>query len=399
MFSILCRRRLRVPRKDGIFVGQQFWAPLNAGLVKSFSSQKSPPGVCRNDSKEICTVSYLINSCGLSSEDAVSASKNLCFRSPEKADAVLKLLREYGFADAHITRLVIELPNVLLSCPNKTLMPKLEFFGSIGVPNAILAHKLSAYPYVLRCSLKNSIIPTYDVLKSLLQTNERVACVFQRAPRVFGGCLPRDISSTISFLKKRGVPDSSIVKLFMYHPSLLLMSNAKLAVYVDRAVAMGFDVSKSAFVSAIRVFGGMTESTLKHKMGVYRKCGWSESDIIAAFLRHPLCMSISEKKIVATMDFLVNELGFRPAYVARYPMFLNYNLEKRIKPRCLIVRILNEKGLKNMNSSVTSLFVMSDEKFLKRFIVRYQKEVPGLLGIYQGKKSSPPDMCLSPSCI
>ncbi|GFP82944.1 hypothetical protein PHJA_000437500 [Phtheirospermum japonicum] len=384
MFAILCRRRLRVPPLDCIFVGQQFRASQTAVLVRSCSTS-----VCENASEKTFTVSYLINSCGLSSNDAISASKKLCFKSTEKPDAVLKLLREYGFTDAHhIPRVITGWPNVLSVCPNKTLLPKLEFLRYIGLPLPVLAQKLSASPSVFTRSLENSLIPLYNVLKGLLGSDERVVRVFTRSPKVFGRCWAEGVSSNLSMLRERGVPQSSIVYLVMYQPSLLVVAKEKLSLYADRAIAMGFDISKSGFTSAIRVFASMTESTLKHKKEVYRRCGWTESDINAAFLRQPLCMHLSEKNITATMDFLVNELGYKPAAVAQCPAILNASLEKTIKPRCLVARILNEKGLKNMNS-VATLLVLSEEKFVKSYIVKFEKDIPELLDIYLGKVDAP----------
>ncbi|KAK6164751.1 hypothetical protein DH2020_001615 [Rehmannia glutinosa] len=363
MFSILCRRRLRVPWKYGIFVEQHFLAPQNAILVKSFSSLKSSPGVCENVSDKSFTISYLVNSCGLSSKDAISVSKKVCFKSHEKPDAVLELLKQYGFTNADIPRLVTRWPGVLVSRPKKNLLPKLEFFRSIGVPLPFLAQKLTIYPYVLRCSLKNSIIPWYNDLKSLLQSDKRVVLVFSRAPRGFGRFCKGGISSNTSILRERGVPESSIASLVMHLPAFLVIRKEKLAVYVDRAVEMGFDVSKSGFIHAIRVFIDLTESTLKRKMDLYRRLGWSEYDINAAFLRNPFCFKLSEKKITATMDFLVDKLKCKPVAIAECPVLLNYNLEKRIKPRCLVARILNDRGLKKM-TSVTTLLILSEEKFL-----------------------------------
>ncbi|KAI3449526.1 hypothetical protein Pfo_006191 [Paulownia fortunei] len=389
MFAIISRRRLRVPPKDSIFVGAQFCALQNAVLVKSFSSQKSSSDVYRNDPKRSFAVSYLINSCGLSAKDANSVSRKVCIKSPKKPDAVLELLRKYGFTNAHISRLVTRWPLVLVACPNKNLLPKLEFFRSIGVPIVVLVEKLSAQPTVLQRSLKNSLIPSYNYLKSLLQSDKRVAYVFSRAPRAFSGGWPGGISSNISILRERGVPESSIVSLVMYQPSLLIIGKKKLAVYVDRVAEMGFDISRRLFIHAIRVFTDMTESTLKHKMDVYRSCGWSEPDIIAAFIRNPLCMKLSEKKIMANMDFLVNKLGCKPGAVAQCPVLLGLNLDKRMKPRCLVARILNEKGLLKKMTGVTTLLKMSEEKFLKRYIVDYKEDIPQLLDIYQGKLSVP----------
>ncbi|GFP85641.1 hypothetical protein PHJA_000707800 [Phtheirospermum japonicum] len=385
MFAVLYRRRLRVPSKANILVGQ------NAVLFRSCST-----GVCENASENSFTVSYLINSCGLSPNDAISVSKKVCFKSPEKPDAVLKILREYGFKDARqIPRIVTRCPDVLVSCPNKTLLPKLEFLRSIGVPLPVLAQKLSAYPFVLRISLKNSIIPSFNYLKTLLQSDERVIRVFTRAPRAIEWCWAKMVASNVSMLRERGVPQSVIVTLIMRQPNSLLTKEEKLAVHVDRAVEMGFDVSRSTFAHAINVFIGLSKSTLNHKMEVYKRCGWSESDINAAFLKLPLCMGLSEKKITANMDFLVNTLGFKPAAIARNHVLLFLSLEKRIKPRCLIVGILNEKRLLKKTLRVTTLLNISEENFLKRYIVKYERDIPELLDIYRGKLS-PREMGFSP---
>ncbi|GFQ03348.1 transcription termination factor 3 mitochondrial [Phtheirospermum japonicum] len=377
MFAIVCRRGLRVPLKYHNLV-----APPNADRVRSCSTS-----VCENVPEKSFTIfSYLVNSCGLSSKDAISASKKLCcIKSPEKPDAVLKLLREYGFTDAHhIPRVITGWPAVLLASPNKTLLPKLQFFRSIGVPLPVLAQKLSVQPSVLTRSLENSIIPLYNYLKSVLGLDERVIHVFTRSPEVFGRCWAEGVSSNVSMLRERGVPHSNIVSLVLYMPSVLIVSKDKMDAYVGRALEMGFDVCKSGFVLAIRVFIDLTESTLEQKKEVYRRCGWSESDIRAAFLKHPNCLKFSEKKIMANMNFLVNTLGCERDAIVQCPAFLGYSLDKRIKPRCLVAGILSDKGLKSRTSLVT-LLTLSEEKFLKRYIVEYEKDIPELLDIYRGK--------------
>ncbi|KAL3647944.1 hypothetical protein CASFOL_008912 [Castilleja foliolosa] len=190
-------------------------------------------------------------------------------------------------------------------------------------------------------------------------------------------------NSNISSLRESGVPESTIVTLVMRQPQFLVLATEKLAAHVDRAVVMGFDVSKSVFVHAIHVFVCLNESTLRRKMEVYTRCGWSESEVVTAFLRRPICMILSEEKITATLDFLVDKLGYEPAAIAQCPVILDLSLEKRIKPRCLVAGILNDKGLKKMNSG-TMFLLLSEELFLKRYVVKYEKDIPGLLDIYRG---------------
>ncbi|PIN05047.1 Mitochondrial transcription termination factor, mTERF [Handroanthus impetiginosus] len=385
MFAIFCRR-LRVSPKVSIFISApQFFAPQIAVFIKSFSSKISSSDVNGDDPTQSFTISYLIHSCGLSSKDAVSVSKKVTIKSPENPDSVLELLREYGFTDANIPKLITRFPNVLFSCPKKTLLPKLEFFRSIGVPLDVLARNLSTYPITLTRSLENYLIPSHDYLKVLFKSDKKAVNVFKRAPRLLARGSSSVPSSNVAILREQGIPESSIVSLMAHQPWLLLIRTENLASYINRAAEMGFDRSKVAFAQAIQVFAQMSESTLKHKMEVYRRCGWSESDVSMAFLKFPLCMNYSEKKIMDNMDFLVNDLGLQPDAIARIPTLLVLNLERRMKPRYLVARVLKEKGLLTKRISAAYFLKLSEEKFLKRYVVNYQEDVPELLDIYRGK--------------
>ncbi|GER24752.1 peroxisomal biogenesis factor [Striga asiatica] len=388
MLAIIYRRRLRVPPIDRIISPIQFRSPQNADFLRPFSTKKKTPPVRENASEESFTVSYLINTWGLSEKDAVLVSSKIHLESPEKPDAVLNLLRQYGFTHAHIPKLVTRWPKVLFSCPEQNLTPKLEFFRSLGIPLPVLADKLSGQPSVLTRSLKHSIIPSYNFLKGLLKSDERVARVFSRATYTFGRCSLDGLSSNVSMLKERGIPLSSIVHM-VNHPQTLLVVKQKLETYVDLAVKMGFNVSTSTFAYAVKVFVELGESNLKRKMDIFKRCGWSEADVACAIRRFPNCMNVSEEKIVANMSFLVKELGREPGDVAQCPVLLNLSLERRMRPRCVVAGILGEKNLLKGGkvSSLNTLLKLSEKDFLKNYVVKYEKYVPELLDIYQGKLS------------
>ncbi|PIN05046.1 Mitochondrial transcription termination factor, mTERF [Handroanthus impetiginosus] len=368
-----------------ISISPKFLAPQNAVFIKTFSSKKSSSVVNGDYPKQSSTISYLINTCGLSSKDAIPISKKVTIKSPENSDLVLELLRKYGFTDAHIHKLINRWPNVLLSYPEKTLLPKLHFFHSIGVPLDFLAQNVSSNPLILQRSLEKYLIPLYDYLKTLLQSDKRIVNVFIRAPRAFAYSWRREIPSNIDILRQRGIPESSIVSLMANQPPLLVIGTKRLISCIDRAAEMGFDRTKAVFIQAIQVFASMSESTLKHKMEVYRRCGWSESDISSAFLKYPICLKFSEKKIMDNMDFLVNDLGLQPDAIARLPVLLSLNLDRRMKPRYFVARILREKGLLTKKIGLYSLLRMPETKFLKRYIANYEQDVPQLLDVYRGK--------------
>ena len=49
-------------------------------------------------------------------------------------------------------------------------------------------------------------------------------------------------------------------------------------------------------------------------------------------------MLLSEEKITEAVDFLVNKMGCPSAVIARNPIIILFNLEKRIIPRCLVIQ-------------------------------------------------------------
>ncbi|XP_057770624.1 uncharacterized protein LOC130990403 [Salvia miltiorrhiza] len=225
------------------------------------------------------TISYLTNSCGLSLKDAFFVSAKLCIKSRENSDTILQLLKRYGFTNAQISRLVRKWPGVLQSRADKTISPKLEFFCSIGVPPAALPQKLSEYPFLMRRSFDNYFTPWYKYLKSNVQSDKNVVAVFLSSPRAFTHGWPERIHSNIGILRERGVPESSITLLIVNKPSMMILKQDKFGACVDWAAELGLAPSKVVFVRTLQVFGRLSESTVKHKMGVYRRCGWSECDL------------------------------------------------------------------------------------------------------------------------
>lgn len=80
--------RLRVFQKEPIFIGS----------YASKSSLVAEKDKIREKDRSF-TVMYLINPCGLSIDDAVSASKKVHFDSPERPDSVFNLFKHYGVGD------------------------------------------------------------------------------------------------------------------------------------------------------------------------------------------------------------------------------------------------------------------------------------------------------------
>lgn len=87
------------------------------------------------------------------------------------------------------------------------------------------------------------------------------------------------------------------------------------------------------------------------------------------------------------MDFLVNKMGWPQRSIVKCPTIVSFSLEKRIIPRCSVVKVLLLKGLikEIENVSLCSLMSYTEKGFSERFVARYIDEVPALLSVYRGK--------------
>ncbi|KAJ9178537.1 hypothetical protein P3X46_010415 [Hevea brasiliensis] len=349
-------------------------------IIRCFSST-----ISSNLNEQSFTVSYLINSCGLTTKSAQSVSKKICFETSERPDSVLKLLREHGFTNSQICKIVRSRPKVLLAKPEKTLLPKFEFLRSIGVSRSGLSIIVSRNPDLLARSLKHCLIPSYEILKSVLFSDEKVVRTLNHMGNRYFYSLQKRFSNNLSLLRGLGISQSFISYLVTQSPSVMCQEVGKFAEGVKKVMKLGFDPSKLRFVEAVRVFHLMSHKTWEHKMQVYRRWGFSEDEIWLIFRKCPTCMAMSEKKVMATTDFLVCKMGWQPAAVARVPVILRLSLEKRVKPRCSVVRVLLSKGLIKADIHLSSVLLPSEKLFLERFVIKYQEHVPQLLDIYQRK--------------
>ncbi|RZC76228.1 hypothetical protein C5167_000539 [Papaver somniferum] len=93
----------------------------------------------------------------------------------------------------------------------------------------------------------------------------------------------------------------------------------------------------------------------------------------------------SEKKIMAVMSFLVNEMGYDSSSAAECPLVIDCSLKWRIIPRCSVIKILVSKGLIKELIPLRALSTMVDEAFLEKFVFKYEQQVPGLMKIFKGQ--------------
>lgn len=111
----------------------------------------------------------------------------------------------------------------------------------------------------------------------------------------------------IGLVKELGMPQSSIAMLLTQYPSIVSRKPEFFRQLVGEVKEMGFDPKNLSFTFAIRALSG-TKTMWSLKEEAYRRWGWSENDILSAFRLFPLCMTLSEQKIMETMELEVEIL-------------------------------------------------------------------------------------------
>ncbi|KAK2441510.1 transcription termination factor MTERF15, mitochondrial [Trifolium repens] len=335
---------------------------------------------------ESFTLSSFIDSCGLSPETSLKLSKKLQIRnSDDGPNAVIQLFRNNGFSDSQLSTLVKRHPFVLLSNPEKTLLPKLKFLQSFGVSITDLPKILIRNPGFLKLSVEKTLIPHYHFIRSLVRNDKKLVSVFKRWRFNFYGY---SMVPNIEVLRKLGVPQSCVSLLVSNFPNEAFAKHSIFVEAVNFVKEMGFDRLKSNFVLALYVIVNMDKETWESKLKIFERWGWSKDICLLAFQKHPQYVTVSEKKIIKTMNFLVKDMGITPEDIARIPAILNRNLEKTIMPRCAVVKILKSRGLIKSSLRLSSFLIISEKTFLERYVTPFQKDLPLVLAVYEGQTES-----------
>lgn len=321
------------------------------------------------------TLHFLKTSCSLPPETALSVSKKIHLKSTTNPHAVLTLLKSYHFAPPHIAMLVSRLPKLLLSDPDKTLKPKLDFFHSIGLSGPALATLVSSAPILLQTSLDNTLVRNFNLLKGLLRSDAEVVAAINKSAWVLIANFDKTLLPKIKSLEDYGVPMNVRSMILTKFSRSLVDRNGMFWDTFDTVKRSGIRPTSPIFAHAFKVLAKLPERIWEKKLDNFRKLGWSEEQVMVAFAKHPYCMGTSQEKIVRNMEFYRDNFGWDPEYVSKYSVVLSLSFEKRILPRFKVLSILRSKGLLK-GEVVARHMMLGEEEFLKKFVMKYSEQFP-----------------------
>ncbi|KAK1359432.1 hypothetical protein POM88_043906 [Heracleum sosnowskyi] len=329
--------------------------------------------------------SFLKKQCGLSGKSLIRASKHVNFDSSnQRPHSVVNIFRIFGFPPSNITKIITRYPRILQCYPHKAIQPKLDFLLSILASQSDVVDTVTRNPFILERSLDNHLIPFVNQLKCLTGCYPSTAAFLKCNPVVLTKNNSESSMLNIKFLVTLGVPSSQILKVLKMYGHASTTPHDRFRDVVLKIMDMGFDLSSSYFLHALRTLTFMEDSTWESKCVLLKSFGFSDQEILFMFKRLPQVMCFSEKAIIMKLEFFLNKLQWTTFRLSSNPGVLAYSLEKRTIPRCYVLQALVLKSSSNESYSLSTILSWSDRRFIEYFVTAYKDEVPEIMEAYKG---------------
>ncbi|KAJ4846229.1 hypothetical protein Tsubulata_035403 [Turnera subulata] len=339
------------------------------------------------------TERYLVESCGLSLESAVSLSKKIKLVRTGSRDplSAVQCFKDYNFSKAHIAKLIQKAPWAINCSVEKVLVPKFDFLIGIGFVGRHLPDLVAAEPGILWRSLDGHLMECHQLLRPFYGSDEKFVSSVLRHKWLLSRGFKRLIKANLEFLAKEGVPHNCVGYLLSHEPRLVTQSPERMVGLVNTLKGWGMHPPSPMFGYALGVLSRMSESTWSKKVKLLKSFGWSEEDFLTAFRRQPNFMVSSEDKMRIALDFYMNTMNLGRQDFITYPLLLKYSLERRILPRWNVLQVLKSHNLLENDFNVKPVLLMSDKSFFQKYVTSYADKIPELLEMYLGAKKEKQD--------
>ncbi|KAJ6801760.1 putative mitochondrial transcription termination factor family protein [Iris pallida] len=323
-------------------------------------------------------VQYLVDSCGLSPESASKACVHLHkARPPSDPDSILRFLKQAGFGNAHVAKLVSKDPRFLYTNLDKTLKPKLAILQDLGLSEPDIADLVSENPSSLWLS---DLRTRLQFWQSLLGTNENLLKACRRNSYLLSTSIAGRLMPNLSLLRERGVSDCQIANIVLRIPRLVTRTPEMFRAVLVRAEELGFSSTSSGrFRCALHCVACNSKEAFDAKCELLKSLGWSEADVVSVIKKHPMLFNLSEENLRQKMGFFVEEVGFEISSLLTNPAMFSLSLKRRLRPRHSVMRVLKGGEVPAVKAND---FLMSDKSFLERYVVPNKEKVPGLYEAY-----------------
>ncbi|GLU16201.1 hypothetical protein SLE2022_326460 [Rubroshorea leprosula] len=347
-------------------------APISSSISLLFFSSSTPI----KSKPSIPTLDYLMNQHQFSPQAASKAASSIPYlKNPECSDSILSFLKHNGFSKTHIEEILKKAPHVLCSNLNKTIKPKLKIVQDVGFSQTEIADVLAADPWIFNRSLDSRLAPSISALKSVLGTSAGVCKALKVSSWFLNVNLEKTMMPNIEFLRNCGVSSSQIINFVYSFPRFFLIKPESMRELVKRVDELGVSRESKKYIYAVRALSSMSMEKWENKLKLFRSLGLSEDQILALFRRAPHVFAVSEMKIKEVSEMLLGIENIDASFIVEHPDLLIHSVKGRLEPRLAVYEILESKNLLRRKPKLTTLFKISPQKFLARYVIPYSNEL------------------------
>ncbi|XP_054820666.1 uncharacterized protein LOC129319594 [Prosopis cineraria] len=230
-------------------------------------------------------------------------------------------------------------PQVLFSRVDNTLKPKIEYLQLLGFRGSELGELLSSNPILLTCSLNNTLVPSVEATKKIVNEEKDLIKLLRRNANWI---IPyhRKILRNAAFFQSCGIVGSQLSYLCIQHARLFVMRDSVLRNYVSRAVNMGFCINSRMLVRAVVVISGLSFDTFNRKLESIQSCGFSKQETVQMFRKAPTLLQRSEKNLKVKIQVCLDKIMLPKSMLVKNPVILTLSMEKRVIPRWRVLQLL-----------------------------------------------------------
>lgn len=182
----------------------------------------------------------------------------------------------------------------------------------------------------------------------------------------------------VKILEVNGVSVEVIHKILTKHNKHLVERPSRFDEILEFVKKTGISPKSAMYAHAFAVLGVVRQNSWDMRVENFKKLGWSEEQVMIAFVKHPYCMTVSIDKVTKTYKFFKEKYGWDSHYVSKNSDVLSLSFEKRVLARHRILNILQSKGLYCGKVGVTQL-KLGERDFLLKYAVKNCKQVPELI--------------------
>ncbi|THU71475.1 hypothetical protein C4D60_Mb04t01820 [Musa balbisiana] len=343
--------------------------PADAALFLATHSYSAASGAPQSS----LMAEYLVSSCGFDPDQAAKASKLLGrVESRHQPDCVLGLFKSYGFDNTQVKKVISANPRLLLRDVEKTLAPKFRALQDLGFSCSDITHLVRSNHHVISHK-SQTILSKIQLWQGLLGSNDFLVNLCKKNKRFLGYSIEKRIQPNIEILRDCGITDQKLSMILRQYPLLITRNAENLKALISRVEGLGVPRTSGMFLLILSVLQSVSEKNFKAHLEFFKGFGWSEDDFLAAFRKNPTFVRFSLKSLQRKMEFLVNEAGCAPSYLALRPEILLFSLEKRLMPRHQIVTGLKSRGVCISNLNISTYVKYPEKKFVEKFINCYKE--------------------------